>query len=206
MHAVANGAAGVTQRAILLGTLFCVASCGGSSPSAPFSPSPTGGVLHAEVTDAAGDAMDSQVNPPDLVHATVDVAAGSITFHIRLAPGTFNSHGTRLYIAFDTDENPSTGNAVWGIGMDFDAWIYAIDRVAVIRRRFPDNSAADVGTVAATVAADGMDVTIPLTLLGNDEGRLDFEVHSSGDPRVAGQSAAILDMMPNLGLAPVRIR
>jgi hypothetical protein len=137
----------------------------------------------------------------------VDVRSGSVTLEIVLAAGTFDPQATRLYVAFDTDQTASTGNAAWGIGTDYDVWVYAIDRSAEIRRRFPNNAApVTVGTVSATVGADRMNFIVPLSLLGGDDGRLDFQIHSSGDPRVAGQSAAILDFMPNLGLPPGRLQ
>jgi hypothetical protein len=195
-----------TLLVTILGVL-CAACGQDSSPTGPSGSTGPGLTLHVEISDPSGDALNNQPNPPDLVQAGVDVRSGSVTLEIVLAAGTFDPQATRLYVAFDTDQSAATGNAAWGIGTDYDAWVYAIDRSAEIRRRFPNSAPpVTVGTVSATLGANGMNLIVPLSLLGGDDGRLDFQIHSSGDPRVAGQSAAILDFMPNLGLPPGRVQ
>ena len=190
----------------ILGVL-CAACGQDSSPTGPSASTGPGLTLHAEINDPSGDARNSQPNPPDLIQAAVDVGSGSVTLEIVLAGGTFDPQATRLYVAFDTDQTAATGNAAWGIGTDYDAWVYAIDRSAEIRRRLPNDAPpVTVGMVSATVGADRMNLIVPLSLPGGDDGRLDFQIHSSGDPRVAGQSAAILDFMPDLGLPPGRLQ
>jgi hypothetical protein len=205
---VVNGARGASLPSVVVLVGLCVAGCGrDSSPTGPSASAGASLSLQAQVSDPAGDALPNQLNAPDLVRAAADVRSGSVTFEIALASGTFDSQATRLYIALDTDQDPSTGNSAWGIGAEFDVWMYARDRLAEIRRRLPNNApAVGVGMIPVGMGADGMRVTMPLSLLGGDEGRLDFQIHSSGDPRVAGQSAAILDFMPNLGLPAGRLQ
>ena len=55
-------------------------------------------------------------------------------------------------------------------------------------------------TEVKSVVADGMNVTVPLTLLGNDDGRLNFRVQSL--IQLTTISAIPFDDMPDVGLSP----
>jgi hypothetical protein len=65
------------------------------------------------------------LNPPDLVHGTVDAKSGAVTLTIQFASGTLDRQSTRLNIELDTDQNPATGIVgAAGLGIDYvlDLW------------------------------------------------------------------------------------
>src|SRR2546430_2673381 len=77
--------------------------------------------LHADVPYPVGDArpLAGLAVSPDLVHGTADVRSGSITFSIRLAPGTFDPSTTLVIIALDTDQSAATGRSDSDLGVDY---------------------------------------------------------------------------------------
>src|SRR5579862_1729207 len=104
------------RLSVLAATILLTASCA-SSTTTPTNASLT---LHAEVTDPSGDAVAAAGVPtsPDLIHGTVDVGGGNLTVTIQCAPGTL-SPNTLLTILLDTDQNPATGIAGTGMGIDY---------------------------------------------------------------------------------------
>lgn len=168
-------------------TMACVAILGCSSPTSSRLN------LHVEVADAAGDAPTSGVvpNPPDLVRATVDVYLGDVTFAIRFAPG-WDQATAFLTIDLDVDQNANTGVPSGGIGVE-----YEVGPTSVVR--FDGMSATVVGTPSVTVLADGMNLRMPLSLLGGDDGQMNFRarVHHSLQPA--------FDFLPDLNLAAARV-
>jgi hypothetical protein len=149
--------------------------------------------LHAEVTDAIGDAPTSAVvpNPPDLVRATVDVARGEITFAIRFAPG-WDQATTFLTIDLDVDQNASTGVPASGIGAE-----YEVGPTGVVR--FDGMATTTVGTPTVATVSDGMDLRFALSLLSGDEGQMDFRV------RVHHSLQPAFDFLPDLGQPAGRV-
>ena len=68
----------------------------------------------------------------------------------------------------------------------------------------PINTFNLVGSASpVTLRANGMDVTIPLALLNNDDGNMNFKVTTQAliDPASPGWTG-ILDTMPDTGLPP----
>ena len=57
-----------------------------------------------------------------------------------------------------------------------------------------------VGTVPVGFVTDGCDVTVPLSLLGNDDGRFNLRVRVYAEPALP----VVLDSMPDAGLARVQ--
>jgi hypothetical protein len=200
------------RRLALIAVGSVLAACGGNSTTAPTPAAP-----HADISDPVGDARNANypqfTNPPDLLHATVDIAGGNITFSIRLAPGTFDPQSTVLVIDLDTDQSPSTGLLRNGQGVDYSltmgapgfgnpplgnrAWVLKFG--AVTPGQF-----AIISTVPVTVLADGMNVTVPLSLLGTTDGRINFRVESL--IQLTTISAAPFDDMPDVGLPPGMVR
>jgi hypothetical protein len=196
-------------RTACLAVLLAAAGCGGSTSA----PTATPQALHGEVSDPIGDALSDSRVPvsPDLVHATADVAAGNITFVIQLASGTFDRQSTRVSALLDTDENASTGiRQPDGIGADYTIDVVASTSQATINKADPVGCAAHlscfnpVGSVPITVAADGMQVTVPLSLLGNADGRMSFQLNSY--VIVAPLTPVAFDFMPDSNLPPGRVR
>jgi hypothetical protein len=193
-----------------IATLFFTAiSCGGSTTA----PSTTSVTLHGEVSDPVGDALsDPRVPvPPDLVHTTADVVAGSITFVVQLAPGTLDRQTTRVAILLDTDQDPSTGiRQQDGIGADYSIDMAASTSQAAVTKADQAGCAAHlscfnaVGSAPITFVADGMQVTVALALLGNANGRMSFQLSSY--VLVAPLTPVIFDWMPDNNLPPGRVQ
>jgi len=149
--------------------------------------------LHAEVTDATGDAPTSAIapNPPDLVGATVDVNRGEIAFAIRFAPG-WDQATAFLTIDLDVDQNASTGVPASGIGAE-----YEVGPTGVVR--FDGMAATTVGTPIVTTGSDGINLRFPLSLLGGDEGQMNFRV------RVHHTLQPAFDFLPDLSQPAGRV-
>ena len=63
------------------------------------------------------------------------------------------------------------------------------------------NSFGSVGNGTTTFVTDGMNATVPLSLLGGSDGRLNFKVVISEQISPTGFTG-VLDYMPNVGLPP----
>ena len=186
----------------LLPTIILILSiaCGGSttSPTAPTQSSNPS--LHGEVTDPSGDALVDARLPtsPDLVRATADVSAGDITFTARVAPGTFAQATTRFTILLNTDQNVATGTGTLGIEYFVQMGGILANRADIVR----SDGDVVVGSVPVSFVANGIDAIVPLALIGNDDGRLNFKVFASAGPVWPD----ILDRMPDEGLPPGRVQ
>ena len=159
--------------------------------------------LHGDISDPTGDALPSaQVSiPPDLVQGTADVLAGDITFTVRLAPTTF-AGTTVLNIRLDTDQDPSTGLFV---GTDYMVEMgEGYGNRAVITKYAGTAFYAAVGEVPVSFVGNGMNVTVPLSLLGNDDGKLDFRVLSFTRPSTT--TVFLHDGMPDFALSPGHVQ
>jgi hypothetical protein len=170
--------------------------------------------LFGQVTDPSGDAgiPPPPAVPPDLISASVTVSNGSMNLGVRFAPGAFNSETTFVVFSLDTDQNPSTGHP----GLDefgtIDAGIIGSDFLVTLGSAFnagraqvlkyvgpPINTFAFVASFPVTFSQDGMDVTVPLSAIGSDDGLLNFKVVSVVQIAPNGFTG-ILDVMPNVGL------
>jgi hypothetical protein len=172
--------------------------------------------LHAQISDPAGDALpDSRVpRSPDLVRGTATVVARSVTFTARFVPGTF-APSTQATIQLDTDQNPSTGiRNVNGLGVDYAVGVCRIlwgNHAQVMKSKPPGSCTRSdpcyivVGKVPVKFVDDGFDVTIPLSLLGSADGRLDFKVLAT-TYLPEGIATAVLDVMPDVALPPGRLQ
>jgi hypothetical protein len=181
-----------------------------NSPS-PSAPSPA--TLHAEVSDPVGDAVPSPGVPisPDLVHGAADVSGGSITFTVQFAAGTMNAQTTRLTIELDTDQNASTGIAAAGVGIDYilDLWPVRAQQT-LVQQATPASCATGgmcyitVGSASVSVGTDTMSSTVPLTLLGNASGRMNYRVFAYTSPP-STTPTVVADVMPDITLAPAHV-
>jgi hypothetical protein len=169
------------------------------------------------VTDPIGDTVRNTTYPqftnlPDLVRATVDVVAGNIMFMIRLAPASFDPATTVLLIDLDTDQNTSTGFSRNGLGVDFSLNLGAPgfgnpplgNQAHILRFGASPGPFGLSGSVPVTVVTDGMNVTVPLSMLGNGDGRMAFRVESL--VLLTTISAIPFDDLPDLSLPPPRVQ
>jgi hypothetical protein len=190
--------------------------CGGSTPSV--APS-TAAALHGEVSDPIGDALPvpGVSVTPDLVHGTADATSGSLTFTIQFAPGTFDRTTTRVTIELDTDQALSTGINTGSLGIDYSIDLWARTGQATISRAAqtgPSQSLictasnpcyVNVGVASITFVTDGMQATVPLSLLGNVSGRLNFRIGAYVSPQTSSPTI-VSDMMPDNNLPPGRVQ
>src|SRR5713226_8888970 len=166
---------------IIAGVLLGLVACGGST-----APSMT---LTGTVTDLAGDAVarPGALVSPDLVAAAIEVSGGALTLTVSLAPGTLTQTQTLISASLDTDENPNTGSPgidsgggdATLIGADYVINAVAARNAAQARILRATGAYQFVTAGSASVSfpsADLLRVTVPLTLLGNDDGRLKFKV------------------------------
>jgi hypothetical protein len=151
------------------------------------------------------------VNPPDLVHGTVDVSGGAVTFIIQFATGTFDRQSTRVTVQLDTDQNAATGIATTiGLGIDYALDMWAPTNQAKIQQAMPASCVgggpcyADVASVALGFGVDSMTVTVPLSMLANQSGRLNYRVVSYTFPQPTVPTA-LADMMPDSNLAVAHV-
>src|SRR5207237_904114 len=139
------------------------------------------------LTDPAGDALvsptltaEAQI-PPDLVSAEIDVENGNLTITVAYAPGTLSQARTVFFADLDLDENPTTGFAMVPTGsatFDVFGWEYEIQAVmgpnsneAAILRGLSAVSFATIATTPVSFpTSDQARVTVPLSLLGGDDG------------------------------------
>src|SRR5438067_383703 len=87
-------------RAIRISALTATVCCGSSSTSPSQA---TANPLHVDVTDPIGDArsLDGLARSPDFIRGGADVSAGTITFIVRFATGTFDPATTLVIIELD---------------------------------------------------------------------------------------------------------
>src|SRR5262245_11871886 len=200
--------------------LVAASACGGSSTSSPSAPE-----LRATMTDPSGDAAQViAAAAPDLTGATVLVSNGSVTVTAMFAPGTLVQGQTMVAAYVDTDENPSTGNpgmpGVAGapdnglIGWDFliraggtrnspAANVAAATGVVTGPGQNAQTAAPHFNTTATFPSADHMQVVVPLSALGNDDGRMTVKIVAY---QWTDTGAAPTDYLPNLGFPPVAVR
>jgi hypothetical protein len=151
--------------------------------------------------------------PPDLVGATIDVRGGNLTATISFAPGTLSHTNTFACFMLDVDENASTGSPAPG-GDQSLGYDYSI--CAVVPRgsttaqvsQLGGGVATGIGSVPVTFPTpDQMRFVVPLSLLGNDDGRMAFKVDAMqfvDDPIIFNTAA--VDWMPDLTRAAALVR
>lgn len=170
------------------------------------------GAPSGTVTDPDNDASPSSNGDPDpdVISATVSSDGTNLNLQVRYKAGTFDPTLTRAQFILDTDQNPATGHPGSDSGCSNDN--------GIIGAEFLVNMGADLGTTAqvlsyqgtcnifasagngtTTFVTDGMDATVPLSLLGNDDGRVNFKVVISEQISPTGFTG-VLDYMPNVGL------
>ena len=130
---------------------------------------------------------------------------------VQFAPGTLSRQSTRSSVLLDTDQNASTGlGQPDGLGADYSIDLDASRSQATITKADPVGCAADrpcfnpVGSAPITFVGDAMQVTFPLSLLGNDDGRMGFQANTY--VLVAPLTSVVFDFMPDPSVAPGRIQ
>ena len=196
--------------------LAAVSGCTGSS--APGTPTVTVQTFTGRLTDPSGDTVSrsSVAVSPDLVAAAIEVGSGTVDVAVALAAGTLSQSQTMCAVLFDTDENASTGSP--GVDGDAsDASLMGVDymlnaisprdsmRAQVLRATGPNQFTVVGSTPVVLTSPQQFRLSLPLSALGNDDGRLRFSLTCSqwiSDTTVSG----ITDYMPDLGTTPALVR
>jgi hypothetical protein len=150
------------------------------------------------------------------VQGIADVRNGNAAFDIRFAAGTFDPASTRVTIQLDIDQLESTGiRTVYGLGIDYTVDMWAATRRALVLRAVPSGSCTssspcyvEAGSAPLTLQDDGMKVVVPLSLLGQSNGRLNFRVlaYAMRPGTAAVLPTTVSDFMPDVALPPVRLQ
>ena len=174
-----------------------LAACGSRAP-ARSGVAPASVPVHAEVRDSSVDAVvDERVlTAPDMVSAVVDVGPDALIFKLRLRPGSFDAATTRFAIDLDTDQSGSTGAS----GVEYHVFIFPEGGKGADVARTAGATYSVVGTVPVRFVADGCDVTVPLAMVGHEDGRFDFRVRVLAQPALP----VVFDSVPDVGFVRVR--
>ena len=165
------------------------------------------------ITDPAGDASAPATGEtgPDLTSGAVLVRGDTVTLQVRFAERTFSAQTSVAQFSLDTDQNVNTGHRGSDAGCSADHDVLGTDYIidfgaargsqAEVRafvgpscNTFGPGTTTAVGSVV--YVADGMDVTFPRSLIGNDDGALNFKVVTYV------QGSGVLDRMTDAGLPP----
>ena len=163
--------------------------------------------------DPVGDAStDPSAPSPDLISATATASDGNLKLSVRFNEGTFNPQTTMATFGLDMDQNPATGHPGVASSGTIDAQILGSDFIVQMGSAFnlgqarifrytgpPINTFTLTAFVPITTLANGIEVSIPLRDLADDEGGLNFKVTSASQVSENGFTG-ILDIMPNEGL------
>src|SRR5262249_26977984 len=151
--------------------------------------------------------------PPDLVHGTVDVSSGTVTFTLQFAPGTVDRQAINIVINLDTDQNSSTGQpALTGGGTDYQAGRTPGTTLRFVSRYAPTTCASggscftNVGQIPFSFGTDTFTLGVPLPMLGNPSGRMNYQVFAYvADVLPGGALTTVGDAMPDIGLLPAHV-
>jgi hypothetical protein len=183
-----------------------------------------GSVLSGTLLDATGDVALTFL--ADIVRASVNVQGGNVTLSVRFTP-TFGVN-TAAQFVLDTDDNPATGNQGTNSLCSADNGVigaeYLVDlgpgsqatvlyggdgtQAAILPFVGPGCNSYGAPTLTASGSVTdvfdedfnliGMDVTFPLSLIGNDDGHLRFKILSYN--HVTGNTfTAALDQASEVG-------
>lgn len=163
--------------------------------------------LSDQLSDPAGDAGSG----PDFVSASATAANGNLILNAQFAAGTFNSATTFVTWNLDMDGNVATGfpgitsgNADSDrIGAEYLVEVRgsSFGSSASVIQRVGSSWVTVTSSLAIGQGADGVSVTVPLSLLGNDDGQLNFKA-TVQTQLTASTWTGIFDFVSNLGAAP----
>jgi hypothetical protein len=165
------------------------------------------------VSDPDSDASPSPNGDPDpdVISATASSDGTNLNLQVRFKAGTFDPLLTRAQFVLDTDQNPATGhpgsdslcvndNGIIGVEFLVNLGADLGTSAEVLSYLGTCNSFAFAGNGTTTFVTDGMNATVPLAVLGGDNGQLNFKVVIS-EQVGPGSFTGILDYAPDVGLA-----
>jgi hypothetical protein len=172
--------------------------------------------LTTSISDPAGDDGEGF----DFISTTATVDRGNLVLQVRFTPGRFNPATTMATFNIDIDRNPATGYA----GVDAahnDATLMGVEYLieagsdyvgptpTVLTYTGGGFSSVKAGTLTFVNDVSGLpigvDVTIPLSALGNARGEMSFKGAVQGQVG-PGSFTGIMDYITDLGQAPGILR
>jgi hypothetical protein len=165
---------------VLVGIIVGVVGAGGWPPAALAQPLPAAQVFPL-VEDPVGDHATSPGNPVVDIGLVEGGADGTVvTLRITFSPETDMSQVAGV-IALDTDQLPLTEGQGTRVDFFLDLRTLPLEgRVSVVDAR----SEMPVGTVLPVVTGQVLELTVPLALLGSDDGRMDLALVLGNGPEV----------------------
>jgi len=205
-------------------TLTASAPGGGTTSSSAFSIIALVPVFFGQAMDPVGDALGGSPNP-DLVFASITTFNDNTAkLSVRFAAGTFNPASTQVEFLLDTDQSVSTGRPGIDGGCSLpDGGLIGVDYDVILASAFAGNqgtilkatsntcsSLTPTGNANVTPFSDGMDITVPLSMLTNTAGQGVSGPATTGPWNfkviaytvLGNGTTAILDRMPDTGTAP----
>lgn len=162
--------------------------------------------LPGSVADPAGDALNA--GAPDIVCAGVQRVGSTLQLRVAFAAGSFDPATSHVGFSLDVDQNPLTGfpgvdaanNDSAVLGTEFIV-VFGSDFEGGVARVRADPTFATVGTGSVDFFDNGMLATIPLALLGGDDGIVNFKATVQTQVTDIGFTG-IQDYATDVGLAP----
>jgi len=168
-------------------------------------------IAYGSVSDPVGDAVFATSaldggGAPDIVFGSLTVSNGSLAISIRFAPGSFDPARMFAGALLDIDQNPNTGHPGVNAGGTLDAGVIGSEFIIYMGSAWfpqgqilqyagpPINTFNVVGNAPFTFASDTLNATVPLSLLNNDEGLMNFKFNSG----VRGTNITA-DVAPDIG-------
>lgn len=140
----------------------------GETPPGETPPVETPPTVTGQTTDPSGDAFSSIYASvmPDIVDIKTVTSEGNVTFQVRFKAGSFVKSEAIVTIAVDADRK-TTGMNMDGLGVDY--FIYMGSNLyganAAVMRLTGSTTRILEASLPVTFLSDGMDVTIPLSVL-----------------------------------------
>jgi hypothetical protein len=204
----------VCTRTALAAALFTLAACSGStnSPTTPTVTTRTGSVSDATSDTVLLPVLRDGVSflpvvlvRPDLVAATIEVTNGSLTGTVSFAPGTRSAADTFACLMLDVDENSSTGVASAGgdVSLGFDYSVCGVlprgSATAQVSRLSAGSATGIASVPTSNPSADQLRLSVPLAVLGGDDGRMAFKVTANQWVNLPILNTDVIDWMPDIG-------
>jgi hypothetical protein len=147
---------------------------------------------YGEVTDATGDSLAPST---DLVFGSISILdTGDAVFRVQYGPG-YDAITTMVEFALDLDRNPLTGSAWLGMGNEAVVGVYGTGFQGTGFYRIYGPAWGPSVPTPATYLPDGIEVTVPLSMLGSSDGLMKFNV-ASQIQLAPGTFTTVRDFMP----------
>lgn len=156
------------------------------------------------ITDPAGDVVAG--SKADLIAGSVEQVGDNLKITVHLAPGDFDPLQSYVGITMDIDMNPATGSSadMGLIGAEYGIVMGSAclgNKANILHYNSATTYWDGVGEYDVTFLADGMEVTVPTSVLTGYTGKFSFWFESSREIVSCGYTNR-RDTMPDIGTPP----